>query len=515
MWADADSYFGRHFSFQRSSEWKLPSTDEFFQSAPFAVDEMKTMKTNLNSTKSKLDDIELTSWHRHTRETNPAGDVTRHLKRVVKAELCTQAWAKFHEIVSTYRLVPDHAGGTLYTVHLCEAPGAFVASLNHYLKSHYVGLEWQWMASTLNPFYEGNSPISTVTEDQFIIDTLEQWDFGSDNSGNVMKWTNIISLCERCESWSVQLVTADGSVDCQDVPAEQESHVAPLHYSETMAALSLLDQGGSFVIKMFTFFEHQTICLLYLLCCAFQQVDVMKPATSKGGNSEVYVVCLGYKGKDVVGSEPLIRLQKEVGVTGGSNKVALFPEHLIAADALGQIIECAGTFMNFQTEAIERNLCLYFSMKPKERKQLLDLKKRVVEVYMAKYNVKRLEQDKCIVKKHFLDGNFLNSRSGWMDTGKVGFCGSYRQRQERKAESWQDRVRKCRMLISPTKKHRSHRVYDKMGKSESIEVIQYLSNFEFNFHMDTKLIHLGINVIYVFSRLVICAHLGFRAVVVI
>ena len=275
MWTNADSYFGRSFSFQRSSEWKLPSSNQFFQSAPFVMDAMRDMKATLNSTKSKLDDIELTSWHQHTRQTNPTGDVTRHLRGAVKAELCTQAWAKFHEIVSTYRLVPDDAlaVGTLRTVHLCEAPGAFVASLNHYLKSHCVGLEWQWMATTLNPFYEGNSPVSTVAEDQFIIETLEQWDFGRDNSGDVMKWTNVISLCERVDSWSVQLVTADGSVDCQDVPAEQESHVAPLHYCETVAALTLLGQGGSFVIKMFTLFEHQTICLLYLLCCAFEQAS--------------------------------------------------------------------------------------------------------------------------------------------------------------------------------------------------------------------------------------------------
>lgn len=55
------------------------------------------------------------------------------------------------------------------------------------------------------------------------------------------------------------------------------------------------------MIKMFTFFECDTICLLYLLNKVFESVSVMKPATSKEGNSEVYVICKEYKGEDVSG----------------------------------------------------------------------------------------------------------------------------------------------------------------------------------------------------------------------
>ena len=273
---EVESYFSKKFCFQSSSKWKLPSAHQMFQSSRFQLEAMQEMKMKLNSTKSKLNDFELASWHQHTRDSNPACLVTRHLRYELNAELCTQAWAKFHEIVSTYKLIPDEALSLklLNTVHLCEAPGAFITSLNHYVKSHCVDLEWQWVATTLNPFYEGNSPGSVVADNQFILDTLEQWDFGKDNSGDIMNWLNIGgSLCARVNQWSVKLVTADGSVDCQDVPDEQESYVAPLHYCETATALTVLDKGGSFLIKIFTMFEHQTICLIYLLGCAFEQVN--------------------------------------------------------------------------------------------------------------------------------------------------------------------------------------------------------------------------------------------------
>ena len=63
--------------------------------------------------------------------------------------------------------------------------------------------------------------------------------------------------------------------------------MASLHYCEAVAGLLLLGLGGSLVLKMFTLYEHSSVCLLYLLNCCFHQVAVFKPATSKAGNSEV------------------------------------------------------------------------------------------------------------------------------------------------------------------------------------------------------------------------------------
>ena len=99
-------------------------------------------------------------------------------------------------------------------------------------------------------------------------------------------------LVERAgEMARVDLVTADGSIDCQSDPGRQESIVSPLHECEIIAAMNILPEGGNFVLKMFTVFESETVCLLYLLAVSFRHVDMFKPATSKEGNSEVYVVC--------------------------------------------------------------------------------------------------------------------------------------------------------------------------------------------------------------------------------
>ena len=71
-------------------------------------------------------------------------------------------------------------------------------------------------------------------------------------------------------------MTADGSINCANQPDEQESLVGQLIF-EAVAAMNLLCQGGNFVIKMFTAFEHQMVSLMYLLACVFQEIQVIKP----------------------------------------------------------------------------------------------------------------------------------------------------------------------------------------------------------------------------------------------
>jgi cap2 methyltransferase len=57
------------------------------------------------------------------------------------------------------------------SLHLCEAPGAFVSALNHFIALERHHLEWQWHATTLNPYCESNDPRWTVGDDRLIFYT--------------------------------------------------------------------------------------------------------------------------------------------------------------------------------------------------------------------------------------------------------------------------------------------------------------------------------------------------------
>jgi cap2 methyltransferase len=130
------NYFNKKFKF-KSSECRLPAEDVFFSGSNVQKHEgLQIIKSILNHVKSKLNDFQIEEWSRHTRNRNPAQQILQHLKNVTQAEFVTQAFAKFFECVSAYPMVTD-CKDVFQSFHLCEAPGAFVCALNHYLKLHH------------------------------------------------------------------------------------------------------------------------------------------------------------------------------------------------------------------------------------------------------------------------------------------------------------------------------------------------------------------------------------------
>jgi cap2 methyltransferase len=134
------------------------------------------------------------------------------------------------------------------------------------------------LATTLNPHYEGNDVGSMINEDKLILTSMDNWLFLEDTTGNIMSQSNMQSLFreveKRCQEkkCKVGLVTADGSIDCQINPSEQEATVIELQFAEIVTALHILGKGGSFILKIFTFLECQTINHLYLLASLFTEV---------------------------------------------------------------------------------------------------------------------------------------------------------------------------------------------------------------------------------------------------
>ena len=66
--------------------------------------------------------------------------------------MVTNAWLKMYEILNNVDILDDIEH--LNAFHLCEAPGAFILSLNHYLKTR--NISYNWYAQTLNPYANKN-----------------------------------------------------------------------------------------------------------------------------------------------------------------------------------------------------------------------------------------------------------------------------------------------------------------------------------------------------------------------
>lgn len=375
-----------------NGEWRVPEPNVALRYPAEEHGQLQALKVSLNDVKNQLNDKNFQVWHQHTNSTNRAGKVIAAVRAAANAEICTQAWCKFYEILGTFSLLSEEAlqSGELNTIHLCEAPGAFITSLNHYIKTsdstRYC--DWSWAANTLNPYHEANGESTTIADDRLIANTLPWWFFGSDNTGNIMSQKHLLELQTFVGNMRrVDLVTADGSFNCQEKPDEQEALVASLHYCEVTAALLLLSPGGSFVVKMFTLYEHSSVCLLYLLNCCFRSVSVFKPATSKSGNSEVYVVCLRYEGKEAV--RPLLsKLIRNYGAHL-ADRDALFPNAVIPPSFLKQHEEVCSYFHALQVETIRENLRLFEGMSTEQRQRLDLIRDQAAQEYMRRFQVRK------------------------------------------------------------------------------------------------------------------------------
>lgn len=194
---------------------------------------------------------------------------------------------------------------------------------------------------------------------------------------------NIRSLMAYCKTiGDVDLVTCDGSIDCFDKPENQEEHVSRLHTAEFITSLAILADNGSMLLKIFTFFELSTVSMLYVLNCCFKSVHIFKPATSKEGNSEVYVIALKYR-KSTLTDAHINRLVKNFMIDGR----VMLPMDQIPSEFLGQVTNAARFFMNQQVAVIENNIRTFRKYDKREYDRIKVMKQQMVEEYMRLYRM--------------------------------------------------------------------------------------------------------------------------------
>ncbi|KAM7344625.1 cap methyltransferase 2 [Cochliomyia hominivorax] len=440
--------FEKCFLYQKyttTNTWSLPPAQELFKEY-YQLETLQELKVKLNAVKSKLNDYVLEDWSLHTRRQDPAGEIPWRLKSTTNAEFVTIAWCKMYECLGRFpELIP---GPQVNSLHLCEAPGAFITALNHYLFTNYDKneVQWNWLATTLNPYYEGNPISKMIMDDRFLLYTLDNWLFHKDFTGNIIDEENLKHMQQQCEKrmGKIHLITADGSVDCIESPDCQEEKVALLHYAEIITALTILAEGGSFVVKMFTLYEASSVSKLYLLNCAFEKVHVFKPCTSKRGNSEIYVICLHYK-KHTTNLPQILKKMKEKLHLNNTMLWPLFSKATLPLDFLRQHEICCRIFMNHQIKAIEQNIYSY-EIRPHKMiiKRLQNLRTEIFNEFYKRYGIQKLPDELKILYKYqkYIEKGYKNQI----------YKGSHSEREMFKETSRDEQIFKLRKHLNDLEK---------------------------------------------------------------
>ncbi|EEA07080.1 ribosomal RNA large subunit methyltransferase J domain-containing protein [Cryptosporidium muris RN66] len=342
------------------------------KSEGYSIEELDLLKSQLDGVRSELNSIDIEIWQDFTRSTNIAQDIIYKLRNI-PIELPTTGWCKLYEILSFFRWYEMINENEYRSMHLCECPGGFISALNHYIHNNVLNkrqrqnkgkILWEWKANSLNPYYEGHNPYNVLNDDIIYRDTYRVWNMGIDDSGDITNCDNIHYIWSKTSKntkscWLADLVTADGSIDTQYNPNEQEQLTSCIQYCEVVCGLGILRKHGSLIVKCFNIFHHTTISLLALLYYCFNQVHIVKPVMSKGGNSEVYIVALNFQGIRSILLKSLTLHFKEN--KSRFNDIALLPREWVPQEFIKNCVTAGTLFCKWQIDYITRNLIKFRS----------------------------------------------------------------------------------------------------------------------------------------------------------
>ena len=161
--------------------------------------------------------------------------------------------------------------------------------------------------------------------------------------------------------------------------------------AEFIVGLAILADKGSMLIKMFTFFECSSVSILYVLNCCFKEVHIFKPATSKEGNSEVYVIGIGFK-KHAISQEIIEKM-----ICNFKSDKNMLQLDIIPKKFQEQVVEAARLFMNHQVSVIEGNIRSFRKFDKYENDRIKAMKYQLVEEYVKLYKLTPIREDQKIL----------------------------------------------------------------------------------------------------------------------
>ena len=335
-------------------------------------------KQTLIDCKCKIDNYDQKKWDRCKKFLNDYEYIytsSNYKKNVCQILPISRSYFKIHEIIIDLELIDSSKSNKC--VCIAEGPGGFIHSIHDYYKRKniYKNLDSIYAITLISndksiPYWN-NSVITNKKNKLF---------YGKDSTGDIYKKENVDGFIDyiRENHKECSLVTADGGFDYSNDYNSQELSSYKLLYSEIFIALNIQDIGGNFVIKVFDLFNYQTIQLLYILYCFYDNITFYKPTTSRLSNSEKYIVCKGFNDIDLKND-----------ILEVLNKYFSKPEELfieIPKYFLDEINKYNDIFVEKQIQTIESILNTINKYKENPTKDQLINAKRWCELYQLPIN---------------------------------------------------------------------------------------------------------------------------------
>lgn len=205
-------------------------------------------------------------------------------KITINGQYVSRAWIKFFELLSDTKLLNKY-NDKLKVLHMCEAPGNFINSMDHFIKTKTKIKSYDWNAQSLSAdladFYDTY---------KFIEKTRDKWDMGPKKTGDILDPENQKYYINKYKDCDLMISDCGEKWTGEEIPDNQNLSIYQLYY-----ALLIPCVGGNFVIKSFTVNDNKLyLSLLAIICEKYERVKVFKSNTNFW-SPEIYIVGMNKK----------------------------------------------------------------------------------------------------------------------------------------------------------------------------------------------------------------------------
>ncbi len=251
-----------------------------------------TTINELNTIKSKIDEISEKDWDYFKKKCNPFECVTTN-GGVANYVPISRAYFKMLEITTIFKDIFKNINPKepFTTLHLAEGPGGFMECINNMLQDmNYRNYKMYGMT-----LLKDEKSVPAWKKTSYFLEYNKHIEIlkGKDGTGDLYNIDNIYDIMNNMKT-KATIITGDGGFDFSNDFNQQESMSFPLLYCQSLAALLCQKKGGVFILKCFDTYQPKTLQLLYLLHKCYRNIYFVKPHTSRPANSEKYLVCVDF-----------------------------------------------------------------------------------------------------------------------------------------------------------------------------------------------------------------------------
>ena len=329
----------------------------------FHIKELDKIREGVNAVKNLYDEpykADPRKFYRVTKRFEHADTFRGEVHLKYRTPNVSNAWLKAYEIFVHYGgLLPKEPTEKFTYFDNAAFPGSFLLAAHHMVATMCHIDNFVWWASSLLSRDEQTGGIRPL-EDKYLLykNYPDHWLMSRENNGDVTDVANQRDVEARIGG-TVDLYTSDLGFDVSDDFNNQELAQARANLGQIVTGLLVLREGGSMVTKQYSYFEPFTVSVIGVMTRLFKRVEVCKGMFSKAGNSETYLVGLGYgrrEGDVKILVDRLARWDEFVGEGG--------PKPIVTKGCLGEgfisaIVKSQSVFAEAQVRKIRMVISEY------------------------------------------------------------------------------------------------------------------------------------------------------------